>query len=67
MVLGLLFLDIYHTISDFKDENELKTYLHEMYEKTVQKETGSLYSSIQPLVTIALHYMRESGKDNPQV
>jgi len=38
-----------------------------MYNKSVNNDSSYLFSSIQPLVTIALHYMRESGKDNPQV
>ncbi|CAG2246077.1 unnamed protein product [Mytilus edulis] len=51
---------------DFKDENELKQYLCTMYDRNVNEDSSSLYAAVQPLVTITLYYMRESGKDNPQ-
>ena len=55
------------TLPDFQSVVELEQYLRATYDKVVSGETTGVDLTTQALVTVALHYMKQTGNDNPRV
>jgi len=47
--------------ADFGSTEELKTYLSSTYERVCTGEITSIDSTVQTLVTVALHYIKHSN------
>ncbi|XP_060062570.1 treslin-like [Ylistrum balloti] len=52
--------------ADFADEEELMTYLQDVYTSALNSSSPSLSVCSQTIITVALHYLKERQTSNPQ-
>ena len=59
-------VDVYFYL-EFSSQEELQTYLTSMYERVLRREITSIDSTVQTMVTVVNHYMKQNQQEETQV